>query len=212
MFLGITHFLKSGLIIYLNIWSHPCSMWDLSSLTRDWTHTPLLEGRILTTVPLGKSWNLVIFSLGSLICWPMIVHSSLSLSLHFCGINCNTSFISEFVYFSLFFLMSLDKDFVSFVYFFREPVLNFSLNLYYYSSVSPLILSLVPLNFLKYKLRLLIWAFSCLLRWVFIGVNFLLRTAFAVSHEFWSVIFPFSFFPRERESNREELQKQPESN
>ena len=31
-------------------------MWDLSSLTRDWTHTPLvLEGEVLTAGPPGKS-------------------------------------------------------------------------------------------------------------------------------------------------------------
>ena len=30
-------------------------MWDLSSLTRDWTHASTLEGRVLITVPPGKS-------------------------------------------------------------------------------------------------------------------------------------------------------------
>ena len=170
---------------------------------------PLLEARILTTVSLGKSWNLVIFSLGSLVCWPMIVHSSLSSSLHFCGISCNTSFISEFVYFSLFFLVSLDKGFVSFVYFFREPVLNFYLNLYHYISISPLILSFIPSSFLKYNLRLLIFLVSwdgCLSQWTsFLELLLLYPINFGV-------IFPFSFFPREGESIREELQKQPESN
>ena len=34
-----------------------CSMWDLSSQTRDWTPVPTLEGRFLTTGPPEKSQN-----------------------------------------------------------------------------------------------------------------------------------------------------------
>ena len=34
----------------------PAGMWDLDSLTRDWTHTPALEGKILTSEPPGKSY------------------------------------------------------------------------------------------------------------------------------------------------------------
>ena len=35
----------------------PQGMWDLNSLTRDQTHTPALEGKVLTTEPAGKSFK-----------------------------------------------------------------------------------------------------------------------------------------------------------
>ena len=42
--------------LWISLWLWPRDMWDLSSLTRDQTCTPwLLEGRVLTTRPSGKS-------------------------------------------------------------------------------------------------------------------------------------------------------------
>ena len=35
----------------------PCSMWDLSSLTRDWTHVPCIGSIILTPGQPGMSWG-----------------------------------------------------------------------------------------------------------------------------------------------------------
>ena len=41
-----------------------CGMWDLSSLTRDGTESPVLEDGFLTTGPPGKS--MVILSIGDI--------------------------------------------------------------------------------------------------------------------------------------------------
>ena len=58
-----TDFLVLYIYFYLFIWLHrvlvaACGLiiapWDLSSPTRDGTHIPLLEGRVLTTGPPGK--------------------------------------------------------------------------------------------------------------------------------------------------------------
>ena len=46
------------------------------------------------------------------------------------------------------------------------------------------------------KVSLFIWAFSCFLRWACIAINFPLRTAFAASHRFWSVVSSLSFAAR----------------
>ena len=46
------------------------------------------------------------------------------------------------------------------------------------------------------KVSLFIWAFSCFLRWACIAINFPLRTAFAASHRFWSVVSLLSFASR----------------
>ena len=43
------------------------------------------------------------------------------------------------------------------------------------------------------RVRLFVWLFSCFLRYACIAMNFPLRTAFAVSHRFWVVVFSFSF-------------------
>ena len=46
------------------------------------------------------------------------------------------------------------------------------------------------------KLSLFIWAFSCFLRWACFAISFPLRTAFAASHRFWSVVSSLSFAAR----------------
>ena len=43
------------------------------------------------------------------------------------------------------------------------------------------------------KVSLLIWPFSCFLKWACIAINFPPRTAFAASHRFWSVVSLLSF-------------------
>ena len=43
------------LFIYLFIFATPCSLWDLSALTRDWTWASAMESKILTTRPSGNS-------------------------------------------------------------------------------------------------------------------------------------------------------------
>ena len=43
------------MLLFYVLFSWPRGMWDLSSLARDWTHSPALEGDVLTTGPPGKS-------------------------------------------------------------------------------------------------------------------------------------------------------------
>ena len=68
MFLGCGSFLKSLLnflqyCFYFMFWFFwPWGMQDLSSLTRDWTHTPFIEGEVLTNRPLGKSLAHILIS------------------------------------------------------------------------------------------------------------------------------------------------------
>jgi hypothetical protein len=49
---------------------------------------------------------------------------------------------------------------------------------------------------LRYSIRLLIWDLSVLLIYALMAINFSLRTAFAVSHRFWYVVFSFSLTSR----------------
>ena len=46
-------------------------------------------------------------------------------------------------------------------------------------------------SFFRYRFRLSIWSFSCLLRLAYIAMNFPLRLAFAVSYTFWIMCFCF---------------------
>ena len=45
----------------------------------------------------------------------------------------------------------------------------------------------------RYKV-ILFWDFSCFLRWHWIAISFPLRTAFAVSHRLWVIMFSFTCF------------------
>ena len=47
-------FITMLLLFYVLVF-WPRGMWDLSSVTRDGTHTNALEGKVLTTRPPGKS-------------------------------------------------------------------------------------------------------------------------------------------------------------
>lgn len=51
-------------------------------------------------------------------------------------------------------------------------------------------------NSVRCEVRLLIWDFSCFLRLAWIAMNFLLRTAFTVSHRFVLIVFSFLFVLR----------------
>ena len=48
-------------------------------------------------------------------------------------------------------------------------------------------------NFFRRKVRSFMWDFSCFLRQACITINSLLKTAFALSHRFWKVLFLFFF-------------------
>ena len=59
---GVWHPERAGSVVAVcglsscGTWAQlPCGMWDLSSLTRDQTRIPSLEGGFLTTGPPGKS-------------------------------------------------------------------------------------------------------------------------------------------------------------
>ena len=43
------------------------------------------------------------------------------------------------------------------------------------------------------RVSLILWLFSCFLRYAYIAVNLPLSTAFTVSHRFWVIVFSFSF-------------------
>ena len=48
-------------------------------------------------------------------------------------------------------------------------------------------------NFFRRKVRSFMWDFSCFLRQAYITVKSFLKTAFALSHRFWKVVFLFFF-------------------
>ena len=99
--------------------------------------------------------------------------------------------------------------FINFVYLFKEPAFSFTdacdcfLCLYFVHFYSDLhdFSFLLTLgftyssfsNWFRYKVRLFIWDFYYFLRYDFIAINFSLRTAFAASHRFWTIVFLFSF-------------------
>ena len=79
---------------------------------------------------------------------------------------------------------------VSFVYFAFISALIFKISFllltlrFYNSSFS---------SCFRCRVRLLIWLFSCFLRYACVAMNLPLSTAFTVSHRFWVVVFSFSF-------------------
>ena len=113
---------------------------------------------------------------------------------------------------SLFFLISLAKG-LSILLMFSKNQLFVSLifSMVFFISISLISALIYMISFLllnlglvcsslsscfRCKVSLFIWAFSCFLRWACIAINFPLRTAFAASHRFWSVMSLLSFASR----------------
>ena len=113
---------------------------------------------------------------------------------------------------SLFFLISLVKG-LSILLIFSKNQLFVSLifSMVFFVSISLISALIFMISFLlltlglvcsslsscfRCKVSLFIWAFSCFLRWACIAINFPLRTAFAASHRFWSVVSSLSFVSR----------------
>ena len=108
-----------------------------------------------------------------------------------------------------FFLDESGKQFVNFVYLFKEPAPGF---------IDPWIFFLVSMSFnsalifvisflllalgfvccssssCRCRVRFFVWNIS--LFYVGLAMNFLLRTAFTVSHKFWTVVWSFPFVSR----------------
>ena len=129
--------------------------------------------------------------------------------MHFCGINCNFFFISDFIYLNFLFLVSLAKGLLIFAYIFKEPNLSYIKPFYFLFSVfiSTLILFLFStfflfkliLNFVcslysffRCKITLFTWnLFLSFLRQACITNDFPPRATFAVLHRIWYAIFLF---------------------
>ena len=126
--------------------------------------------------------------------------------LYFYDVRCYFSFfISIFIDLSpLFFLLiSLAKG-LSVLLIFSKNQLFISLifSMVFFVSISLISALIFMISFLlltlglvcslsscfRCKVSLFIWAFSCFLRWDCIAINFPLRTAFAASQGFWSVV------------------------
>ena len=135
--------------------------------------------------------------------------------MYFCSVSCDFSFfISNFIDLCPlpFFLNSLAKGLSILFIFSKNQLLVllifaivFFVSISFFSALVFMIsFLLLTLGFLcssfsgcfKCRVRLFIWDFSCFLRWVWIAINFPLRTAFAASCRFWSIVFPFSFILR----------------
>ena len=72
----------------------PCSMWDISSLNRDWSHTPALGGRVISTRSCGNSVDLGFrtlhfYSEGTSECLSIIKQVCISKTIHV-GHGCYT--------------------------------------------------------------------------------------------------------------------------
>ena len=117
-------------------------------------------------------------------------------------------------FFSLFFLMSLAKDFPILFIFSKNQLLFLviftivSFICFSFFSAWIFMISFLLLIweiflfffqfffFFRCKVRLSIRCFSCFLRSDCIAINFPFRTAFAASHRFWVVVFSLSFVSR----------------
>ena len=113
---------------------------------------------------------------------------------------------------SLFFLMSLAKALsILFIFSKNQLLVLWIFAIVFFVSISFISVLIFMTSFLLLtlgffcssftscfwcKVRLFIWEFSCFLRWDWIGINFPLTTAFAVSHRFWVVVFLLSFVSR----------------
>ena len=119
-------------------------------------------------------------------------------------------------FFSLFFLMSLAKGLsILFIFSRNQLLVLLILTIVSFTSFSCIAAQIFMIYFLllilfffncccccssfsscfRYKVRLSIRCFSCLLKQDGIAINFPLRTAFAASHKFW-IVFSLSFVSR----------------
>ena len=128
--------------------------------------------------------------------------------MYLCGIHCNFSFISDFIYLSsfslFFFLVSLAKGFptsfvfsknqllvslIFFLFYFSLYFIYFCSDLYYFLHL--LILGFIFSSFsssFRCNVRLFIGVFY-FLRQTFSAMNFPPGTTFTISHRLWYVIF-----------------------
>ena len=112
---------------------------------------------------------------------------------------------------SLFCLVSLAKGLSILLIFSKKQLfVSLILSMVFFVSISLISALIFMISFLlltlglvcslsscfRCKVSLFIWAFSCFLRWACIAINFPLRTAFAASHRFWSVVSSLSFVSR----------------